>query len=478
LSANPYETFGNISLQPEKYYIIALGGECILLKPISGEFKNIHIIHSDIDGRSLICRNKNDEKQSYVINHYKNRETIEKILPQVITLYHSGYKYFNAFYIEDSQLYTVFKHTEVPQADIYFKANKTSLNDIINISDSLLSEIALMDSLPSLLVSPVLDYRNICIGEHNTVCIRHSILNFEEQNYEESHVKLTGKILGKFFSYSDNVPETLQKFLEKCRAGKFQSVSKAHDAYREAVKSYLQDTSEKKDRNTWSYVTIDSKLKKALSPEPKWKRTTRKATGIAVLFIMILGITFFIYGIISGLKPQPGNYDIPVTTNRDGINDTADDTYSANINEADTSNNNLINSRDGTYEDNSKSTSGNGVKTAVKAYSTEGSTGYDTNYDLAIEPVEPDDKPGETGDVPIEQGGQKDQPASSVQMVTGQSGNGEYLLYTVKEGDWLIKISREFYGTDEYYLYIAEYNKIDVNADLMPGQVLKIPVIK
>jgi len=53
----------------------------------------------------------------------------------------------------------------------------------------------------------------------------------------------------------------------------------------------------------------------------------------------------------------------------------------------------------------------------------------------------------------------------------------EYINYTVKSGDTLVKISREFYGNDENYKLIMEANNIEDPNIIITGQVLKIPVL-
>jgi nucleoid-associated protein YgaU len=50
-----------------------------------------------------------------------------------------------------------------------------------------------------------------------------------------------------------------------------------------------------------------------------------------------------------------------------------------------------------------------------------------------------------------------------------------YVLYTVKPGDGLMKIARQFYGDARRYKDIAKFNGITDTDKIKVGQVLKIP---
>ncbi len=53
-------------------------------------------------------------------------------------------------------------------------------------------------------------------------------------------------------------------------------------------------------------------------------------------------------------------------------------------------------------------------------------------------------------------------------------------FYTVKSGDTLTKISKQFYGASKYYKLIQDENKAELGSEnrMMPGQVLRIPPLK
>lgn len=54
----------------------------------------------------------------------------------------------------------------------------------------------------------------------------------------------------------------------------------------------------------------------------------------------------------------------------------------------------------------------------------------------------------------------------------------EYIYYTIKKGDTLMKISRDFYGVSEKYKLLKEVNGIqDVN-EIIEGEKIKIPITK
>ena len=56
-----------------------------------------------------------------------------------------------------------------------------------------------------------------------------------------------------------------------------------------------------------------------------------------------------------------------------------------------------------------------------------------------------------------------------------QESDKGYVLYTVKKGDGLMKIAREFYGDASRYKEIAKFNNITDPYKIKVGQVLKIP---
>lgn len=53
-------------------------------------------------------------------------------------------------------------------------------------------------------------------------------------------------------------------------------------------------------------------------------------------------------------------------------------------------------------------------------------------------------------------------------------------FYTVKSGDTLTKISKQFYGASKYYKLIQDENKAELGSEnrMMPGQVLRVPPLK
>jgi nucleoid-associated protein YgaU len=61
-----------------------------------------------------------------------------------------------------------------------------------------------------------------------------------------------------------------------------------------------------------------------------------------------------------------------------------------------------------------------------------------------------------------------------------QSEMSKTHFYTVKNGDTLSKISKQFYGTTKYYRQIMDENKLGADAEkqMKPGVVLKIPPLK
>ncbi len=60
----------------------------------------------------------------------------------------------------------------------------------------------------------------------------------------------------------------------------------------------------------------------------------------------------------------------------------------------------------------------------------------------------------------------------------GEKDSEEYISYTVKRGDTLVKISRAFYGNDKNYKLIMEANNLKDKNMIITGQILKIPVLK
>ena len=53
-------------------------------------------------------------------------------------------------------------------------------------------------------------------------------------------------------------------------------------------------------------------------------------------------------------------------------------------------------------------------------------------------------------------------------------------FYTVRSGDTLTKIAKQFYGASKYYKLIQDENKAELGSEnkMMPGKVLKIPPLK
>ena len=65
--------------------------------------------------------------------------------------------------------------------------------------------------------------------------------------------------------------------------------------------------------------------------------------------------------------------------------------------------------------------------------------------------------------------------ASTGETPKAQESDKAYVLYTVKPGDGLMKIARQFYGDASRYKEIAKFNSIADPYKIKVGQVLKIP---
>lgn len=53
----------------------------------------------------------------------------------------------------------------------------------------------------------------------------------------------------------------------------------------------------------------------------------------------------------------------------------------------------------------------------------------------------------------------------------------KYIYYTVKKGDTLRNISKAFYGYPENYMMLKKINNIKDENVIVPGMVIKIPVL-
>ena len=65
--------------------------------------------------------------------------------------------------------------------------------------------------------------------------------------------------------------------------------------------------------------------------------------------------------------------------------------------------------------------------------------------------------------------------ASTDETPKAQETDKGYVLYTVKKGEGLMKIARQFYGDASRYKEIAKFNNITDPDKIQAGQVLKIP---
>jgi len=79
----------------------------------------------------------------------------------------------------------------------------------------------------------------------------------------------------------------------------------------------------------------------------------------------------------------------------------------------------------------------------------------------------------EVAEMPVEEA--PAETASTGETPTAPESDKGYVLYTVKKGDGLMKIAREFYGDASRYKEIAKFNNITDPYKIKVGQVLKIP---
>lgn len=64
----------------------------------------------------------------------------------------------------------------------------------------------------------------------------------------------------------------------------------------------------------------------------------------------------------------------------------------------------------------------------------------------------------------------------TVPKSTASTGDAQYQIYTVKAGDTLTKIAKQFYGTSDYDpIYEANKDRMKSPSSLRPGQTLVIP---
>ena len=79
----------------------------------------------------------------------------------------------------------------------------------------------------------------------------------------------------------------------------------------------------------------------------------------------------------------------------------------------------------------------------------------------------------ETPEAPVEE--TPTEAPSTDETPKAQEDEKGYVLYTVKRGDGLMKIARQFYGDASRYKEIAKFNGLTDANKIKVGQVLKIP---
>ena len=79
----------------------------------------------------------------------------------------------------------------------------------------------------------------------------------------------------------------------------------------------------------------------------------------------------------------------------------------------------------------------------------------------------------EVPEMPVEE--KPAETASTDETPKAPESDKGYVLYTVKTGDGLMKIARQFYGDASRYKEIAKFNDITDPDKIKVGQVLKIP---
>lgn len=107
------------------------------------------------------------------------------------------------------------------------------------------------------------------------------------------------------------------------------------------------------------------------------------------------------------------------------------------------------------------------------------------NHDISVEgkngskiettqPGETDKKPVETTQKPAETTKPVETTTTQPAETTGTPSKSGVTEYVVKAGDFLRKISKDFYGTEDYYNVIVEYNNL-TGTELTVGQKLYLP---
>lgn len=66
----------------------------------------------------------------------------------------------------------------------------------------------------------------------------------------------------------------------------------------------------------------------------------------------------------------------------------------------------------------------------------------------------------------------------AIDSLRNETASSSYIIYETREGDTMKKIAQKVYHDPEKYFIIAYFGKLSDDADLKPGILLKLPIIK
>lgn len=398
---------------------------------INGKFKVLNCIYSDRYIDILICKNITDNYK-YIFNCIKDKSNYEIQIKSILEYYEQNSKVLDEsrgfiHFVEAHVLIIGFKYGEGQKLEYCLQNRNYTYEDIFKIIENILISIQVI-KIPEELKAYAYDIDSIYIDSNDEVSFNIALIEkYSENIIYQNEQRMIGDLIEKILSVANDnndLNKILNVIKEKCKRELYESIPEL--IYE--IKSTFANFEKAKDTRIINKEKLQLLFKKVF-----------KIIGVLAISVTLI---YFGYKYIYVKNIE--------TFNQDYIKKIGDISIADEFkvkSDTDKEEDLLVVKEINLEED--KNIKSDEKEINLDLYSDNDTADASTEMDKEI--LDNNDEIVET------------------------DGEEKYDLYVVKEGEYLYKIIRDYYGNDDFVEEIIEFNKLEEPNNLKPGDTLKLP---
>jgi len=256
-------------------------------KIIGNKYQVLKVLFEYENYYAAVCRDisNSDSQYSVILNIYRSKPSILKAAPVYTKINSDICNDFIDFFVETSDVISVFKYYDYTSIDSFLNENDISLKGRIALASSFLLEAIRNDNVPELLKLNVMNPRHIVVDNENNVHFNfQTAFDIDEKDAENQLVEYISIILKLILGKRKKLPEIFSNFLDELESGKYNMVSEIFSEF-----NSVSEIFNKAEENVGKDVA--DKAKKAVIKSAK--KNIKKPVALVVLkaavIILLIG---------------------------------------------------------------------------------------------------------------------------------------------------------------------------------------------